>query len=59
MLLFLYNRLLKVRYKGVYLDNVKEIGYFQGKYELRKIIEAVETPKSPEIMEDLSEFCKG
>lgn len=57
VLLFLYNRLLKVRFKGVYLD--KEIGYFQGKYELRKIIQAVETSKSPEIMKDLSKVYKG
>lgn len=27
----------------VYLDNVKEIGYFQGKCKLQKISQAVET----------------
>jgi len=38
---------------------VKEIGYFQGKYKLQKITQAVETPKSPETIEELLKVCKG
>lgn len=39
---------------GVYLDNVQEIYYFQGKYKLPKVAQAVETLKSPETVEELA-----
>lgn len=44
---------------GIFLDDVKAIGYFQGKYKLWKVTQAVETPKSQKTAEELAKICKA
>lgn len=39
---------------GVYLENVKEIDYFEGKYKLPKVTQA--DSKSPETIEELAKL---